>query len=176
MRNFVVAITVLVATGVACATTTVPYWPSIHPMAGGTAYDFYFSSDCDWTNGRIWVELTAGSLIDPIAFNSHITGFNDADTWVDAASPSDANTSVIVNSLEGNEVLDWSWYDATTDGAQTWLAARIIVTDDAVGFAYGENYDVSAPGVPQPWPEPATVTLLAFGGLALLRRRRLRGK
>ena len=176
MRTLVAATTVLVAVSVAGATTSV--WWARSPMAGGTAWDIWFSSDCDWTNGRITVVLSQGSLIDPHAFNFHYSGLNDQDTWVDAAAASDLSTSVIVNSLEGNEVLDWSWYDTSNDGAQTWLAARIILSNDAGGYGYGENYDVNAPGEAQRWgpPEPATVVLLAFGGLALLRRRRLRGK
>ena len=66
---------------------------------------------------------------------------NDNDTWVDAASPNDLDTSVIANMLEGQEVLDWSWYDTTSDGAQTWLAARMIVSSDAVGVPYLQNFD-----------------------------------
>ena len=175
MRTLVAAIAILAAVSVAGATTTISGVAKA-PMAGGTAWQVTLNSDVDWTNARITIDLTAGSLIDPIGFNSHITGFNDLDTWVDAASPSDANTAVIVNTLEGGEVLDWSWYDSTTDGAQTWLAANIILTDDAVGMAYLENYDVSAPGVAQldsfPIPEPATLALLGFGAFGLLLRRR----
>ena len=172
MRNLVVAITILTAAGVAGAVTTTSY--TTQPMAGGTAYDITLSSDVDWTNSRITVELTSGSLIDPHAFNFHYTGFNDNDTWVDAAAADDMATSVIVNTLEGNEVLDWSWYDTTSDGAQTWLAARIIVASE--GTITLQNFDAGAPGIPQECciqiPEPATLALLGFGAFGVLLRRR----
>ena len=173
MRSLAVAITVLAVAGIAGATTVVS-GVSSQPMAGGTAYDIQLSCDTDWTNGRITVDLSAGSLIDPIAFNSHITGFNDTDTWVDAASPLDASTNVIANTLEGTEVLDWSYYDTTTDGAQTWTAARIILA--STGVIRLENYDVDGGGVPDVdeiyIPEPATLSLLGLGVLGVLARRR----
>jgi hypothetical protein len=174
MRNLVVAITILAAAGVAGATVTTSH--STQPMAGGTAWDIQLSSDCDWTNSRITVVLSEGSLIDPLVFNFHFAGLNDQDTWVDAASSVDTNTAVIVNSLEGGEVMDWSWYDTSNDGPQTWLAARVILSNDAVGVAYLQNFDVRTPGVAQlaevPIPEPATLALLGFGALGALLRRR----
>jgi len=36
---------------------------------------------------------------------------------------------------------------------------------------WSSNYDVGCPGAPGPVPEPAGLSLLALGGLALLRRR-----
>ncbi len=173
MRTLLVAITVLAAVSVAGATVTVSH--TTQAMAGGTAYDITFSSDVDWTNARIKVDLTAGSLIDPNApLRFHMAGTNDNDTWVDAASSNDFDTSTIVNTLEGGEVLDWSWYDNTVDGAQTWLAARMIVS--SVGMIYIENYDVGDPGHPQyseiVVPEPATLALLGFGAFGVLLRRR----
>ena len=174
MRNLVVAITILAAAGIAGAVTTTSH--TTQPMAGGTAWDITLSSTIDWTNSRITVVLSQGSLIDPHAFNFHYSGMNDQDTWVDAAAAADLSTSVIVNSLEPGEVMDWSWYDTSNDGAQTWLAARVILTDDAVGVAYLQNFDVGAPGQAQlaevPIPEPATLVLLGFGALGALLRRR----
>ena len=174
MKNLVVAITILAAAGIAGATVTPSY--SSQPMAGGTAWDITLSSDCDWTNGRISLELRQGALIDPHAFNFHYSGMNDQDTWVDAAAASDMSTCVIVNTLDPGEVLDWSWYDTTNDGAQTWLAARIIVTNNArLGVLRLWLFDVSAPGEAQYYeyrPEPTTLALLSFGAWPLLRRRR----
>ena len=175
MRNLVVAITILAAAGIAGATTTVSNVAQ-SPMAGGTAWDITLSSDVDWTNSRITVDLSQGTLIDPNPMPQHFAGANDSDTWVDAAAAADYLTQVVVNTLEGTEVLDWSWYDNTNDGAQTWLAARIILSNDAVGVAYLKNFDVSAPGEEQlaevPIPEPATLVLLGFGALGALLRRR----
>ena len=174
MRNLVVAITVLTAAGVAGAVTTTSY--TTQPMAGGIAYDITLSSNVDWTNSRITVSLTSGAMIDPHAFQFHFTGMNDNDTWVDAAAASDLATSVITNTLEGNEKLDWSWYDTTNDGAKTWLAARMIVTSDAVGGIHLMNFDAGAPGIAQEAdidiPEPATLALLGLGACLPLCRRR----
>ena len=174
-RRLVTAVAVMALAGAAGATTTVN-GVSTSAIAGGTAWDLHLTCDVDWTNSRITVELTTGNLVDPDGLRFHFAGVNDADTWVDAASPDDADTQTMLHSLEGTEVLDWSWFDAVSSGPMTWHAARIVLTNDAVGTISMENFDADSGGTPYTWsmplPEPASLVMLGGGALFLLRRGR----
>jgi len=86
----------------------------------------------------------------------------------------------------GNTQIEAGWFDTMKTGPGTHKIARITISADANGDITGKSYDAN-PGSPDPQgkrfdefyiaggvivPEPATLSLLAMGALAVLRRRK----
>ena len=113
----------------------------------------------------------------------------------DGQAPSTAGTPVFPSaSPKGDTKIAVSWFDTTDTGAGTHTIAQLAITMDAVGTISGRNYDIETAGVgvdigfvagiAGQWPlvggeigffpEPATLGLLALGGLVLLRHKRRR--
>ncbi len=87
----------------------------------------------------------------------------------------------------GNTQIEAGWFDTGIMGPGTFRVARLTLSGNAAGTIGGESYNAN-PGFERPEivsfdgmytiigghivPEPATLTLLALGALAVMRRRR----
>jgi len=152
-------------------------------------WDMMVDTDTDWTNSRMDISLTSGAMF------QHSLGGNTAplDAWV-ALYPDLAfdTYATVPNNLDvtfaGAITMDAttygaSWADTPVGDAGQWVIARITLTQDANGDVTGKSYDVSTAGEGLRFdeyyiedghfvPEPATLSVLALGAAALLRRRR----
>ena len=158
------------------------------------------TTDTDWTNSRLDMELTSGS------FYNHPFGGNGpatpnvvavhpdlkADTHVSSSIP-DLEEPISGLNLDASKAgvtmftdteIHVSWFDTQDGGPVTGATiARIALSLDASGTIAGKSYDVGTAGQGVPFegvfvggppcqpPEPAALSLLALGSLALLRRR-----
>ena len=170
--------------------------------AGGADYrvwDMMTEVTTDWTNARLDLILTSGTLYQhPVSeFGSDVEGNPAAigmypdvewDTYV--ASPIDWTTAPALADdppYMSDTSITASWFDSIVGVGGTYRIARISLSTDAQGTLTGKVYDVETQGVGvvidvarfglvkdgEIIPEPATLMLLAIGGIgALLRKRR----
>jgi hypothetical protein len=188
------AITVLLAgsllVGVARATVIDIHWEYTDgdPAVTGTVQNTLFTSmTADWTNAVVQIDLTQGSLVNPLAppppFNDNRNyGTNENDSWTD--SPNNlygypTNIDGFFDFTTGH----FEWFDVGDFGGVTdAIAMRLYATDDAVGTWNVKMLDRDSLGVATEAngtviggafvPEPATICLMVASGVGLLVRRR----
>ena len=165
-------------------------------VTGYNTYDMVAHCTTDWTNARLDLVLTAGSLYQHFAGSNvepsplFFPGFPELefDTYltVPAGNPDVPGFGGVTQCDTAG--IGASWFDSVDDGPGSHVVARITLSQDAQGLltapagVTGTNYDVDTTGVGVDYefdiidghivPEPATLALLAFGGLAVLIRKR----
>lgn len=161
------------------------------PPAGYVVNDLLVTSDVDWTNSRLVVELTSGDIYQAPSFDSDFgqVGFWGLvaglqwDTAVGSPGLGAAAQAVSAGDAITTSGIAFSWFDSVDTGAPTdAIIARVTASADAAGTWSVLLFDADSVGVPTEIsgpivegafiPEPMTLSLLGLGGLALLRRRR----
>lgn len=146
----------------------------------------------DWTNARLDLILTSGTLYQDsygsdVHPNSDFYGMVPTLEW-DTFTTVPGGYPAAVGVADGgmtDTTIAMSWFDSVVGTAGIYQIARITLSTDAAGTITGKVYDVETAGVGVPLPaelyiedgaivpEPATLVLLAIGGIgALLRKRR----
>ncbi len=150
--------------------------------------------DSDWTNARLDLILTSGTLYQDVNGDD----LRPNPTWFGLAPTLEWDTFLTVPGgypnivgvaddppYMGDTSITASWFDSVVGTAGVYKIAQITLSTDAAGTVSGKVYDVDTQGdgvlLAPGWyvdggafvPEPATLVLLAIGGIgALLRKRR----
>ena len=188
--SLAVVLALSVVANAAITTTFVSQGQQVIDSVTYNVWDMMVDTDTDWTNSRLDISLSSGAMY------QHAFGGNNAPTpALVAAFPELAfdTFATVPNGLDvtfaGAITMDAttlaaSWADTATGDSGQWQVARITLTQDAAGTVTGKSYDVESAGVgidfSADWdivagefvPEPATLSVLALGALAMLRRRR----
>ena len=149
-------------------------------LIGAGCYDIAITSDGDLigcqltvTQGNVYNHF-AGSDAPPMAALFPSFPALEFDSYVDMPT---TPPTILAGTLASGTTIDYG--DLADNGAQTGaVVARITLTDPGTGLAtLTVTENVGGAPVQTRWvdivlPEPATMSLLAMGGLAVLRRRR----
>ena len=159
----------------------------------GTDYNVHemrVNSDTDWTNSRLDIALSAGSVYNH-GFGSNaypnqslVASFPDLAYDSYCTVPNNLDVTFAGTITIAGQTVGASWADTAVGDSGEWVVAQITLTTDAVGTVEGKSYDVETAGTgvdfsPDWWvdggkiiPEPATLTLLALGACLPLFRRK----
>ncbi len=173
----------IAAARVASATTTTslvlsPDQPSAAAIAedptlqNRTTFDLVMTSTADWTNSTLKFTLTDGSFYNAVGGGNVPTNVG---SWSSAgfmhlrydsfvARPPDFLTAPIVagrHPIDGagpaifsSSTTSVSWLDTSSAYPPgTYTIARLTVSNDAVGSFFGNSFDSSLPGTPQPYDD-----------------------
>jgi hypothetical protein len=170
---------------------------SISGQAG--TYDIYqlkVTTDSSWTNERLDLNLTSGLIYqdsngtdaqpNPGFFGfvpslAQDTFFTNPGGYPNVATQGTGTSFAGTNTVT-NTQLGVSWFASSTFTPGTYVVAQVTVTSGAAGTFTGASFDNQSAGVGTPFagalvgaapiPEPASLGVLALGGMALLARRR----
>ena len=157
-------------------------------------YQLKITDSTSWTNERLDLTLTSGSIYqdafggdppNPLLFTAFPSAQFDSYFTTPTGYPNTAAQGTAANFAENTQTsttLGVSWFSTSTFNAGTYTIAQIVVTHGATGSYSGLSFDSDSAGNGTPFsgnlvasapiPEPASLGVLALGGMALLARRR----
>jgi len=114
-------------------------------------WDMVFTTGSDWTNNRLDLALTSGSLYqDPYGGDTEPTAVQvgafpnlEWDTYVTGPT---SEVSTLTTVMDDNEI-DVAWFDVANVGAGTFVLARLTLSNNANGSFTGKSYNADAVGV-----------------------------
>ena len=190
MKRFLPIVAVLALMAVTASASVTTAWTYNGTTSGFETYLLYATTTTDWTNARIVIDLTTGTMN-----HEETTGLGggpvpQALTLLDTGGVApEFNPLTTAEWSEDPNDFILSWGDTPVDGAGTWLIFVLTMTDTSNGTIFVRNFDVETSGVGvvaeynivssgspgamiELVPEPATMVLLALGGLGVLVRKR----
>ena len=192
MKRFLPIVAVLVmAVSANAAISTSFVLVTAGSVTGYDTWEMRVTTDTDWTNSIMDLTLTSGTLYqDGVGGNTEpnpafFTVFPtlEWDTYAAVPAGYPALAGFAGTPTIDTTGFDASWFDSVSGGAGTFTVARITLSNSAAGTITGKSYDIDTAGVGvsfDEWsivggeivPEPATMVLLALGGLGVLVRKK----
>ena len=202
LRLVATIMVVALAAGVASAELTAVWDSgTTEPTLAGHVYNrLTVTTDADWTQCQLLIALDSGAVYQESFFGAELTTVGPTPEQI-AFSPSIEFDSYVQGAggevgVAGGAVdiggaaastfdttgIDFAWFTTETDDIGVLMLAQATLSDDAMGTwalrvsnAAGANTVVLDGGPVENGaliPEPATMSLVVLGALAMLRRRR----
>lgn len=203
MRNITITVILAVLASAAYAEITYSLAVTDNSSVLGPGYvtnDILISTDTDWLQSQLLIELTSGNIYQTPSIGqwfpqtAYWSMFPELefDSFLTATGFDNPNLAGCAGNLDGDdqqfdtEEIDIAWFNVEKDDiGQNMLIARITLSTDAQGTwkfiswahdpTFSKNYpEVYGEGMVNYGylPEPATIVMLGVGAAVLLRRRR----